>query len=310
MNWKPNKWIAALLGLLAQPVGLVYVARPRWAIVYFIVILMLAVIAITGSPIALSMLAMQAMSIVIAVVAAVHALVIATRATVVPTRPAYTRWYGLAGIVAIFLAFILLLRAFGAETFKANSNSMTPSIPLGTFFLTKKWGYGHYEALGFTILRTKISTPLERGDMIVFDFSRDQTRSFVKRVIGLPGDTVVYRHKRLNINEVAVQTSALDSGDDTQRNPSGPRRLSEKLGAAPHLIMVDDGVLDDSTARLPLFPASDQCEYVDKGLKCKVPADNYFVLGDNRDDSVDSRHWGFVPESAVVGKVVRVFPTL
>jgi signal peptidase I len=227
----------------------------------------------------------------------------------VTIRPAYTRWYGLASIVGLFFISVFLLRAFGAETFKATSNSMAPSLPLGTFFLTKKWGYGHYESVGLTILRTKVSTPLERGDVIVFDFPKDQTRSFVKRVIGLPGDTVVYRDKRLSINGVAVPTSTLNSGGDTLRSPRGPQPLSEKLGVVPHLILVDDNAPDIGLARLPLFPASHQCEYIDNSLKCKVPAANYFVLGDNRDDSIDSRHWGFVPESVVVGKVVRVFPT-
>jgi signal peptidase I len=307
MNWKPNKWIAGVLGLLAQPLGLLYVARPGWAVVYLLILCAVGYLKLAFPPGAAPNLIPDMVGAVVAVLAAAHAWYIAKHAEARTLRPGYTRWYGLAGFVTGFLALIFLVRVFVAEPFRVPGESMLPLYPAGSILVVNKWGYGHYGNYGVTLLRTKISVPLLRADVIVFDYPQDPQRTYVKRLIGLPGDSVVYRDKRLTINGVAVPTAVLEKDGVPVSMPSRSRQLLETLGASPYAVLVDDYLPSISLAGVRSFPGREKCAYDESGFKCNIPADNYFVMGDHRDNSEDSRYWGFVPESAIIGKVVHVF---
>ena len=307
MNWKPNKWIAATLGLFLQPIGLLYVARPQWAAFYLIALVVLGVVMFTFLAGGVQFISIDFASGVVGIAAAIHSYRVASQFTVRTTRPAYTRWYGLGGIVLGFAALIFLSRAFVLEPFRVPARSMEPSVPVGSYLLVNKWGYGHYNTYGITLIRTQRSAPLARADLVVFDYPERPELSFVKRIIGLPGDKVAYRDKRLTINGEPVRTTAIVASTDSKAGPETFRQFSEYLGVLPHLVIVDDRAPAVRLGGVRNFPGREQCVYDVSGFECAVPVGNYFVMGDNRDNSEDSRYWGFVPESAVIGKVSQVF---
>lgn len=183
---------------------------------------------------------------------------------------------------------VLLLRSFLAEPFRIPSGSMMPTLLVGDFLLVNKFTYG----IRLPVINKKIVEINEpkRGDIVVFRFPKDPTVDYIKRIIGLPGDKVSYHNKQLHINGVpAVQVSlgsytGLGQGDDM----TGAEHLTESLMGVDHDILVRQG--------------SDSAEgsYL-------VPAGNYFVMGDNRDNSNDSRYWGTVPEANLVGKAFFIW---
>ena len=307
MSRGPDKRIAAALGIFIQPLALVYVARPYWALLYLIAILSVATAKIAFPSGDGAAIWADACIVSIALIAAIHAWRVAARFRDGDARPAYTRWYALTGIVAAFLATGILFRGFVLEPFRAPSSSMAPTLPKGSYLLVSKWGYGHYVSYGVSLYRAK-SSPLARGDLVVFDFPPDPQKVFFKRVIGLPGDKVSYREKRLSINGVAVSTREIPQDSEVRIGTQTLRKLAETLDGRTYFVAVDD-------ARAPLhegavrdFPGREHCTYDARGFECLVPPDHYFFMGDNRDNSDDSRYWGFVPDTAIVGKVWHIFP--
>src|SRR5438105_1966732 len=209
---KPKKWIAAVLGLLIQPAGMLYVARPGWAAAYFAV----AAIIVVGNVLVLrGGAAGDAVLLLIAIICAIHAYRLARDYRAVK-RPWYSRWYGLAGIIAAFAVLALAARAFLYEPFRFPSESMAPSIEPRAHLIVKKWGYGNYGTYGIHIVRTGMSSGLQRGDIVVFEYPENRSLSFVRRVVGLPGDRISYYNKRLKINDDEKQIRRV--GDYTYKD--------------------------------------------------------------------------------------------
>jgi len=150
-------------------------------------------------------------------------------------------------------------------------------------------------------MRTGMSSGLQRGDIVVFEYPEDRSLSYVRRVIGLPGDRISYYNKRLKINDDEVQIRRI--GDYTYKDRAIPSlKYLERLGDREYAILIEP----DAPAVVPpvrAFPLSERCAYAAEGLSCRVPDGHYFVLGDNRDNSSDSRAWGFVPARNMIGKV-------
>jgi signal peptidase I len=140
----------------------------------------------------------------------------------------------------------------------------------------------------------------QRGDVMVFRFPKDTSVDYIKRVVALPGDTVSYESNRLSINGTPVPLKEAGEFYDGERLVYY-RQYSEKLGAVEHNLLTELEKPSFITGVDP-FPFRDQCSYGRTGLTCKVPAGHYFVMGDNRENSLDSRYWGFVPEQNIVGK--------
>lgn len=188
------------------------------------------------------------------------------------------------------LLIVLLFRSFLFEPFKIPSGSMIPTLLVGDFILVNKYAYG----LKLPVLNTKfISVGLpNRGDVVVFRYPVEPATNFIKRMIGLPGDTITYRNKQLYVNGEPVE--AVDQGyyGSTEVKCSTPRpdakRLQEELGGIKHDILLHQG----STG---------------KDGQWVVPEGHYFVMGDNRDRSNDSRFWGFVPEENLMGRAVGIW---
>jgi len=295
---KPNKWTAGVLGLLIQPAGMLYVARPGWAATYLALVLIIAL----GNMFVLrdGDLAGNAIALLVAIICAIHAYRLARDSRVL-RRPWYSRWYGLAGIIAAFAVLALGTRAFLFEPLRFTSGSMTPSIEPRALLIVEKWGYGNYRTYGIHFMRTGMSSEVRRGDIVAFEYPEDRTLSYAQRVVGIPGDRISYYNKRLKVNDQEVPRTRI--GDYVHKDrPIRSLQYLERLGDREYPILIEA----EAPAAIPpvkAFPFDERCAYTKEGVHCQVPEGHYFVLGDNRDNSSDSRIWGFVPARNILGKV-------
>lgn len=304
MNRQPKKWIAALLGFFVSPLGLLYVGMPKLAALALGIGLALGLSAFFIPTLGAST-AVSLGQIGLCIVWAVAAYKIAARKTGEAPTAWYSRWYGLLAVSACLLGAIIFLRAFAYEPFRVPSSAMLPTLPMGSNVIVQKWGYGHYTTFGLRLGSGAISGPLERGDLLVFDYPRDPAQTYIKRIVGLPGDKVIYRDKRVFVNGVDVRGKQLEDHLD-DHNLRYSQRYQEKLGRIVHDILIRPDVqswLGDPARTLPA-----QCVIDHETLTCDIPAEKYFVMGDNRDNSADSRYWGFVSAKAIIGKVVHILP--
>ncbi len=183
------------------------------------------------------------------------------------------------------LLIVFLLRGFIVEPFRIPSGSMLPSLYIGDFILVNKFAYG----VRIPVLNKKIidiAEP-ERGDVVVFRYPRDPSLDYIKRVVGLPGDHIAYYNKVLYVNgkEIARDFTGQYKGPgQTHAN-----QYSENLSGVKHDILI-----------MPARPNTLQGEYI-------VPENMYFCMGDNRDNSNDSRVWGPVPEENLLGKAFMIW---
>jgi signal peptidase I len=223
-----------------------------------------------------------------------------------PAERAQPWWveYSISFFPVILIVF--LLRSFVVEPFKIPSGSMIPTLLVGDYILVNKFDYG----IRLPVLHTEvihIGEP-KRGDVIVFRYPDDPSLDYIKRVIGLPGDRVEYRDKRLIINGHLVPEHRI-ADYLSKSTMQYYRRYVEDLGDVKHEILIDK----DAPAYVPqprAFPFEKDCHYNTQGVTCTVPPGHYFVMGDNRDNSSDSRFWGFVPEANIVGKAFFIWLNL
>lgn len=213
-----------------------------------------------------------------------------------------------AGIFPV-ITLVLILRSFLFEPFQIPSGSMMPTLLVGDFILVEKFAYGLKDPVSNTkFLET--GEP-QRGDVVVFKYPLDTRIDYIKRVVGMPGDRVIYRNKQIMIRpkceEQAGKTcpgfKKLDVSFDQRGEFSQMGipldRFTEQLGSVSH-----------DTLRNPLMPDLVDRYYRQPGTypdEWVVPEGHYFVMGDNRDNSTDSRFWGFVPEQNLVGKAVAIW---
>ena len=181
------------------------------------------------------------------------------------------------------ILIVFVLRSFIVEPFRIPSGSMLPSLHVGDFILVNKYSYG----IRLPIINKKlfsVESP-KRGDVMVFRYPVDPKLNFIKRVIGLPGDVLSYKDKKLSINgqPIEMESNGRYAYQQIKLKGRSAAQFSETIDDSAHQILLDDS------------RASRDLEQV------VVPAGHYFVMGDNRDHSNDSRYWRFVPESNVVG---------
>ena len=188
------------------------------------------------------------------------------------------------------LLIVLLFRSFLFEPFKIPSGSMIPTLLVGDFIVVNKFSYG----LRLPVLNKKILSlgEPERGDVVVFRYPVDPSVNFIKRLIGLPGDTITYRNKELFINGESLSKQENGRYTSEEVKCSTPRadaiRFHETVGDIEHDILLHER------------SGSRNGQWV-------VPEGHFFVMGDNRDRSNDSREWGFVPEENMMGRAVGIW---
>ena len=207
-----------------------------------------------------------------------------------------------AGLFPVILA-VFLLRSFLFEPFKIPSGSMIPTLLVGDLILVNKYHYG----LRLPVVNIKITegTAPQRGDVMVFRYPPKPSLDYIKRVVGVPGDEVAYLNKRLSINGKPVQTDSIPDFFD-EESMRYARQFEETLGDKPHKLLIDQD-RPAFVSGADEFPFRENCRYSVEGVVCKVPAGHFFMMGDNRDNSLDSRFWGFVPEKNIVGRAIFVW---
>jgi signal peptidase I len=210
------------------------------------------------------------------------------------TRPWWVEYT--AGFFPVIL-LVFLLRSFLFEPFRIPSGSMIPTLEIGDLILVNKYEYGiRLPILNQTVV--PIGQP-KRGDVIVFRYPHDTTQDYIKRVVGLPGDHVEYRNHALKINGAPVALAPMDRYYEPGRAQTY-QQYTETLGQTQHRVIWADGDGAQAFAAVPQTNPS-ACVYSDGGVDCTVPEGSFFVMGDNRDNSEDSRFWGFVPDRNIVG---------
>jgi signal peptidase I len=205
------------------------------------------------------------------------------------------------------ILLVFLLRSFLVEPFRIPSGSMIPTLQVGDFILVNKYTWG----IRLPVINRKIldvSQP-QRGDVVVFRYPVDPSLDYIKRIVGVPGDRVVYHNKQLTINGQPAKLTYVAPYDYTKEglNHVSAKLYTEQLGKHLHQTLIQP---DEPPVRLEgvrAFQHREDCDYNDSGFSCVVPKGYYFAMGDNRDDSTDSRYWGFVPDENIVGKAFLIW---
>jgi signal peptidase I len=215
-------------------------------------------------------------------------------------------WIEYSGSFFPVIALVFFLRSFLYEPFKIPSSSMVPTLQVGDLILVNKFTYG----IRLPIINKKIvdvNQP-QRGDVMVFKYPKDTSVDYIKRVVGVPGDKIVYKNKRLTVNGEEISYKPLPDYLD-EENLTYYKQWQENLTGVEHKILTDER----SPSFVPnpdAFQHRDLCTYNAEGFACMVPQGEYFMMGDNRDNSLDSRYWGFVPDQNIVGKAFFVWMNL
>lgn len=205
------------------------------------------------------------------------------------------------------LAVVMVLRSFLYEPFNIPSDSMVPTLETGDFILVNKFEYG----VRLPIINSKIidvGSP-ERGEVAVFRYPPQPSISYIKRIVGLPGDHIVYDHGQLSINGEKVTKTPIQFSREKD-NLDTPTSIyhQETLGAHTFTMRELEGV--NVARQAPFLNYVDNGKYsAENGLywEVKVPEGHYFAMGDNRDQSADSRFWGFVPEQNLTGRAFYIW---
>ncbi len=280
MNWKPNKWIAGLLGFLFAPIGMLYVARAKYAFLFIMSVFGLAALFVVFR-IQINPNIKLTLSIVMPFIFAIVTFLLAKK--ICKKRPLYSRWYGIIIVFSLFALPYFIAKVYFFEIFSIPSSSMAPNIVSGNYIVVKKQGCGNHKFFGYPISKTAITKrcSIARGDIIVFENPQDSNVDYLKRVVGIAGDSISYSDNILILNNIIVEHNLKFNG------------FSE--------ILIEE-IIDDE---------SYQIQHMNRGKipdgKWVVPNGEYFVLGDNRHRSADSKQWGFVPEENIIGKLYYVF---
>ena len=301
-QWRPKGWLAIIFGLILQPFAFLYVNKQKlfWGYIILAIGLMLIDIKVHANPPDNAWYKDVYLLWLLIIAYPTHAFIIAKNYDVNQARSWYASWWATSSCFLLVFSSVIVLRAFYFEPFSIPAGSMSPTLNPGDQLIVTKNGFGNYRYLGIQLLKTEPTEKPNRGDIIVFQYPQDPQIDYVKRVIALPGDKIIYRNKTIFIKEacskpegecpsyVAIEKSETESA---QNNVS---LYEESLGEQVYSILIDPKAGDRTN-----YYYSQVGTGRDEWL---VPDGHYFVLGDNRDNSLDSRFWGFVPEGNIIGK--------
>ncbi|KUI97298.1 signal peptidase I [Vibrio sp. MEBiC08052] len=274
IDWRPKTWVAILLGVFLQAFTFLYLNRPKLFWVYFLLSVLVSI---------LDWRYQTSYVAIFSLICPIHAYLVVRHFNLSRERAWYSKWWGIPTIYGVFFTSVFLVRAFLYEPFVVPSVSMAPTINAGDFVLVKKFGYGTYGTYGIKLSNDDVSSAdlMQRGKLYAF-YLPGKDVIYVKRLIALPGDTLA-----ITGNQVILNGSVLTT-----------EKLSQQEGHTVYQ-QVLDGVT--YTIRHLRMRASGDMQ------KVVVPAKSYFFMGDNRDNSVDSRHLGYITSDNIVGEVSYIF---
>ncbi|MGF1726129.1 signal peptidase I [Photobacterium nomapromontoriensis] len=285
--WKPKGWLAIILGIITQQFVFLYVNKARYFGVYSVLMIAIMIIDVNYYW-------------VLFILCPVHAYIAARRYKSSENRLWYARWW--MPLLANFsiLSIIFVSRVFIIDYYSIPSSAMAPSLNEGEYIVIDKRGFGNYRFAGVQFGKSESKVEPERGEIIAFQYPKNPQIDFVQRIIGLPGDTIVYKNKKL------VVIPSCEGKTDLCSDP-----IIEKVEIKPYdkySVVYEESIdknkyniLNNKNRRDQMHRYYQQNENP-TGV-WKVPAGQYFVMGDNRDNSLDSRYFGFVPKGYIIGTV-------
>lgn len=302
LQWKPHTGLAIVFAIILQPFVFLYLNKLRWFFLYLCLSLCIGVLEVSNffgidsPPLIFDIPLISILQISLFITIIIHAIISARKNDFALKRSWYAYAWSTLGIFCTLLISILLSRIFLFEFYQVPAGSMLPTINFGDHIVLKKYGYGNYKLFNISILKTQTSQNLERGNIVVFEFPQDPNVSYIKRLIGKEGDTILMQNGSFSIKLACPQNLSCpdyepvlvnaETSISTLSNQKA-RILTEQLDNAQYQIMLQNNRMGQNE------------QFV-------VPKDHYFVLGDNRFNSSDSRYWGFVPKENIIGKVVWI----
>lgn len=269
----PNKWFASALGFFFQPLAFIYLAKLKWGLIYFLASISFGItdfflIKETGY---------SGLGLVLSIICCIHAYKASENINFDNGRKWFNTWWGALSIPIVFIVSVFSFRSFFYEPFLIPASSMLPTLQVGDHIVISKFGYGHYGTYGLNIYNADINSRKQpnRGDVFIFYPPHDD-RYFIKRIIGLPNDVIEFSNKQLYINGIKIETKRIDDSN------------------------IYNEVLDEETYSVQYRREASRL----RNFKMEVPENSYFVMGDNRDNSSDSRVWGVVPGENLIGKMI------
>ncbi len=303
-----KQWVAVVLAVIAAPVAMLYVVRPVRALLYLTALILIvpAVVVLAALGIAEPNVLAGAVRFGVSIVAAIDAYRLAQvwRGALLPW---YSRSPALAVLTVAGFLSVFSLRTFVVEPFRIPSTSMLPTLQVGDHILVNKSAYRWENPFSYGSL-AYFSEP-ERGHVVVFRYPDNPDVHYIMRVVALPGDNIAYVNKRLSINGSEVPVDAVGSVSvvDPQLYLHNFMKYQETLGRVPYHIYVSASAPTYHPTAVRNFMGREYCRYDMSGFACRVPPNSFFVLGDNRDNSSDSRYWGFVPKENLVGRAFIIW---
>lgn len=212
-------------------------------------------------------------------------------------------WIQYSSSIFPIVLSIFILRSFIVEPFRIPSGSMLPTLHPGDLILVNKFSYG----IRLPILEKKVVSfrQIKRGDVVVFHYPLNPKVDYIKRIVGVPGDEISYIDKKLYINGkgMTYKQVGINPKKDVVEYAV---QYSQEISKIGHGVLLENSM---SQEIVPMwqFPHSSNCQYACNGMRCQVPPEHYFTMGDNRDNSADSRYWGFVLEKNIIGKAFYIW---
>lgn len=283
--WSPKPWVAVIWGLIFGPLAMLYVERPRLFWLYLLVSIPLAfVVLVMLARLAEDLWYLHIVFWLFDIVCAIHAYLIAKRYVNDTGRKWYSRWY----IVPVYYMAVLIpvfaVRLFVAEPFIIPAASMAPTLKIGDYILVRTAGFPNKALYGVKLYSNPANKlALKRGSIYVFFPPHKQEIYFIKRLIGLPGDTVQMKDGQILVNGQALTHELISENQQHQ-------------------------VFMEAVDNVSYSIQRSKLKQINRPLSVKVPQGHYFFLGDNRDNSSDSRYWGTVPGELIVGEYWRHVP--
>lgn len=299
----PKPWIAAVLNLFFGALGLLYAGRPGLAILFFVLALACRIVGFMSSG------GVELAAVVLELLLWLGGTVLAWRlakSAAPGARPWYARWYGLLGAALAAVLCVYGFRMFFYEPMLVPSSAMLPTAGKGDRLLVQKFGFGHLSANGVSFGHLAPSRTLKRGELAVFDNPLDPRQFSFKRVVGVPGDVVEVRGNRLIVN--GRDTRVAELGDYHGAGAQGEYvRVREELDGIRFETLAQKQGPSPATGPAE-FPLRERCAWSPQAIRCTVPPGHYFMLGDHRDFSQDSRYFGFVRPDQVIGRIAAIYP--